>query len=575
MNKIPFKKSSSPNNIKSIEQIAYNEYRLQKQLKLNSFNIIELNEEETRPENDPELSMFSLREIQRLKRIASSVEEYYSKDNEDENTNINENCFNCLMSNFKPNELLYFNNRKSLLSYLKYCFYFLKKIIFLDNQIYIENKYDLDKCDTHYLNGWKFFIPKTVCKACFLEIINMEHLFGNLKNIFCDIDAFKIIQNEHRNRINLNSKLRKRRSAHRNHTNKINEKNDTEIIGKKRKLLYKKGTKIRIRNFGYFKENNNSSFNDKNGLLTNKKDSIQEVISINRKEENGIDKESKNNIDINKNININGQIDGKSVTEIKIENNEFLGEVNLLKNKINENKSNSKDKNGQNKIKSNKKNDELWNHSKSNKNINSNSDIKTNLLNSSLMNNSNNNCIAEKTKEISNDSNKNKITISICSEILNTKSMSNKIVMKLDYKLNRLKDILIYLILNVGDFKGKLYNTMNINPGIIPVGVTLFEYYFDNLYNEIFKAKKEYEEIIMKIKNQSIPSLKKNILLLKEKGHLVDEEKKNLDDMTKSLNEFIPKMNLLEEKHEEAMKNIVEHFKYLFSLMNEFKSAFG
>ena len=562
MNKILFKKGTSKNNIKSQGEIAYKENRLQKQLNINSFNIIELNEEEISPENDPELSMLSLREIKVLKDKASLVEEHYS--NEDENANINENCFHCLMNNFKPNELLYFNNRKSLLSYLKYCFYFLKKIIFMDYQIYIENKYDLDKCNDYYLVGWKFFIPKTVCKACFLEIINMEHLLGNLKNIFCDVDAFKIMQTDHRNRINLNSKLRRKRSIHRNHSSKINEKNKIQTKGKKKKLLYKKGTKIRIRNFGYSKENLNSLIDDKNGLLTNKKDTIQEIKSISRKEGNEIDKEPKNNL----NKNINGQIDGKSVSEIKIETNEFLGEINLLKNKINENKSISKDVNGQNKIKANKKN------INNNKNIISNNDTNNNLLNSSLLN-GNNNYIAQKTNEISNDSDKNKITMSIYSEILSTKSMSNKIVMKLDYKLNCLKEILIYLIINVGDFKGKLYNTMNYNPGIIPFGVTLFEYYFDNLYNEIFKAKKEYEEIFMKIKNQSIPSIKKNILLLKEKEQLVEEEKKFLDDLTKSLNEFTPKINLLDQKYEDAMKNIFEYFKYLFSLMNEFKSAFG
>ena len=418
MNKILFKKGTSKNNIKSQGEIAYKENRLQKQLNINSFNIIELNEEEISPENDPELSMLSLREIKVLKDKASLVEEHYS--NEDENANINENCFHCLMNNFKPNELLYFNNRKSLLSYLKYCFYFLKKIIFMDYQIYIENKYDLDKCNDHYLVGWKFFIPKTVCKACFLEIINMEHLLGNLKNIFCDVDAFKIMQTDHRNRINLNSKLRRKRSIHRNHSSKINEKNKIETKGKKKKLLYKKGTKIRIRNFGYSKENLNSLIDDKNGLLTNKKDTIQEIKSISRKEANDIDKEPKNNninSDINKNLN--GQIDGKSVTEIKIETNEFLGEINLLKNKINENKSISMDEKEQNEIKENKKNGKSWNNSKNinnDKNINSLSGINNNLLNNSLMNNSENNFIAQKTKEISNDSSKNKITMNICSE---------------------------------------------------------------------------------------------------------------------------------------------------------------
>ena len=55
----------------------------------------------------------------------------------------------------------------------------------------------------------------------------------------------------------------------------------------------------------------------------------------------------------------------------------------------------------------------------------------------------------------------------------------------------------------------------------------------------------------------------------------MEEEKKFLDDLTKSLNEFTPKINILDQKYEDAMKNIFEYFKYLFSLMNESKSAFG
>jgi hypothetical protein len=49
------------------------------------------------------------------------------------------------MNGFQANELLYFVKRKDLLIYLKYCFYFLKNILFIDKQIYIKNKYDLDK----------------------------------------------------------------------------------------------------------------------------------------------------------------------------------------------------------------------------------------------------------------------------------------------------------------------------------------------------------------------------------------------------------------------------------------------
>ena len=132
---------------------------LQKQETLDGFNIIELNETEINSDIISDLPNLSEKEITRIKKKAQAIEGYYLGKGED--TKINENCFNCLMNDFQANELLYFSKRKDLLAYLRYCFYFLKKIIFLDNQIYTENKYDLDKCNTNYLNGWKFFIPKT------------------------------------------------------------------------------------------------------------------------------------------------------------------------------------------------------------------------------------------------------------------------------------------------------------------------------------------------------------------------------------------------------------------------------
>ena len=118
---------------------------------INGFNIIQLNEEEINLDFFSDLQNLPEKEITRIKKKAQSIEEYYIGKGKD--SKINENCFNCLMNNFHENELLYFAKRKDLLTYLKYCFYFMKKILFTDNQIYTENKYDLDKCDIHYLSG--------------------------------------------------------------------------------------------------------------------------------------------------------------------------------------------------------------------------------------------------------------------------------------------------------------------------------------------------------------------------------------------------------------------------------------
>ena len=188
MYKISYKRKNNINKHKLPIKAFTGDNKLQKQLNINQFNIIELNEEELTQNYEPNINLLSENEIVKLKKKATLIENYYS--NKSEEANINENCFNCLMNNFKPNELLYFTKRKDLLSYLKYCFYFLNNILFLDKHIYLKNRYDLDKCnDPNFLSGWRFYIPKTVCRACFLRIINTENLFLNLKKIFTDIDA--------------------------------------------------------------------------------------------------------------------------------------------------------------------------------------------------------------------------------------------------------------------------------------------------------------------------------------------------------------------------------------------------
>ena len=246
MNKISYREIKNRNKSKFAVKGSSKDNKLQKHLKINNFDIIELNEEEITPEFEANINNLSEREIERLKKKATTIEEYYSSKSED--LNIKENCFNCLMSNFKPNELLYFSKRKDLLTYLKYCFYFLKNILFLDNQIYIENKYDLEKCDANYINGWKFFIPKTVCRGCFLQIINTEHLFGNLKTIFTDIDQHTISKSMFRNRSHYISRFRKSRSVRRNNNSRNLNANENSENDKNKIIINEKersGNKIK------------------------------------------------------------------------------------------------------------------------------------------------------------------------------------------------------------------------------------------------------------------------------------------------------------------------------------------
>ncbi len=332
--------------------------------------------------------------------------------------------------------------------------------------------------------------------------------------------------------------------------------------------------KIKIKNFKYnSKKNHNISYDDKNGLISIKKDILGEVGNIvNKKEENEKKKKNHNKkLAPEYNEENKTQNDEQTVTEIKIKTNEFICEGNLSENFENDKTA-----------KKNNKNNETIQKDKLNKicaiknmGINSSSAKKT-CLNEILINNKNNNNNESKEEKSNNNIIKNKINMNIYNEILNIKHMSNKIVIKLYYKLNAFKDILLYTIINIGDFKEKLINSMHFNPEIISYGIDQYDQYFLALYNEGFKAKKEYEEMVTKIKKESIPSIEKNIIKLKEKEkeNLKDDDKKQLDEMDKLLKELKEKINDIEKKYEETINNFFGNFVCFFNLIKELRAGF-
>ena len=583
MNKISSKETKNKNSYKLIKKLVNDDKRHQKQLNINSFNIIELNEEEISPENDPDLNIFSEREIQRIKKKAISIEEYYSNGPED--AKITENCFNCLMNNFRPNELLYFSKRKDLLTYLKYCFYFLKNILFLDYHTYIKNRFDLDKCDINYLNGWKFFIPKTVCRACFLQIINMEHLFGNLKTIFSDIDINLASRNLRRNRSHFNPRLRTNHSARRD-SNSNHNANTEE--GKNIIVIPKKESKVKNKNS---KNNQNIIYDDKKGVISIKKDILGDIGMLPKKWDNNNkskkSKSKKNNSEFNSEISEHKE--EQSLHEIKIKTKDYLFDSNENKKVADKKRAKSNNDNHKKKytikIDNNikeltenndkKNNDEIQKTKSNNSNdndMNKNNSIKDNLFPNYNTKNINYEEIKEK---IGNYTPKNKTIFNICHEILTVKSMTNKIVIKLDHKLKSMKEIIIYTIISIGDFKDKLYNSLNFNPNIIPFAINNYEQYFKGLIYENDKARKAYKEIIIQVKNESIPSIYKNILYLKEEEKLEEEDLKQLDEMEKILNEYLQKIEIMEKRYEETINNYFINFLYFFKLLKEIADIFA
>ena len=558
MNRIYRRVSKSRKNQKQQGRNTPLNDNLHKVQTINGFSIIQLNEEEINLDSFSDLSNLQEKEITRIKKKAQSIEEYYIGKGKD--SKINENCFNCLMNNFHENELLYFAKRKDLLTYLKYCFYFMKKILFTDNQIYTENKYDLDKCDIHYLSGWKFFIPKTMCRGCFLQMINMEHLFGNLKTIFSDVDATTLRRNFHRNRSHFNSRLRTENSAQKKENETINGNSQRKILGRSHKRMY----------FKYnLKNNKNISFDDKNELILSKKKILSEEDIENLKE---IDK---NKFLGKKKRPEENKLGELLVTEIKIKSNEFPSEKGKLNNEKNNLNKNNKDIKTDASEKTHENSNIIMNNPK---NIQNNK-ISINMKNISIIENNNNNFINKNPKEIINKLNINneKSHINIFNEIMNKKGINNKIVMKLFVKLDTLIQLIYYALADVFDFREKLNNTLDFSPlNILHLDSSILDIYENNyrdIYNLLFKERKEFEEIFKKIKNDSVPSISRNLEKLRAQKDLKEGEIKALDELKQTLNGYTNQINNLEKNYGSKIKDYFNDFNCLLTLIGEIKES--
>lgn len=298
-------------------------------------NTIELREESSK---EPKISENNPEVIDMTRTKVKSIEEYYSS--KFGITEIKENCFKCLMTNFMSNELLYFNSKKDLFNYIKYCLAIKNKIIFIDEDTLKTNKENFLNSNISFLNGWRFFIPKTICKGCFMEIINMKYLITKIKNIFSDTERDSLCRTNYRNYALFSPRFR---AAFR--LNKI------------------KSSRKKSRSVG--KRSNKKKNYDENNYDTNK----------NKKEEKNYNScvkyDEKTNI-----IIIDKKIIDKSLLEI-IKNKTFLNEKNInnnCKNNLKENEVNIL-------------------NSKNNINLNLINAINSNLNKEEIINNKNNNIL--------------------------------------------------------------------------------------------------------------------------------------------------------------------------------------
>ena len=153
---------------------------------ISGFQVLELDEINEELYQDGNIPDIEAKRGLLLKKKADIIENHYKSYSEEELSKVH--CSMCYMNGFCKNELLYFRDKKHLISYLQYCFIFLKKSLFMNHTIYMNNRYDLFKIDQSYFIGFHFRIPKTICKSCFIQLINKEFLLSKLKNEISDYD---------------------------------------------------------------------------------------------------------------------------------------------------------------------------------------------------------------------------------------------------------------------------------------------------------------------------------------------------------------------------------------------------
>lgn len=345
------------NGIKPHNGIIKNKNLNTEMLQFNGFNIIEFNHTDFIPNNiapkivqNQDKSIIEIKEnesdlheiiennpeIKELKRSkAKNIEEYFTSKNGI--STIKENCFKCLLTNFLSNELLYFNSRKDLFNYIKYCFLLKNKLIITDEDTFQENKEKFFNANASFINGWRFFIPKTICKGCFMEIINMKNLISNIKTIFCDIEKDSLCKTNYRNYALFSSRFRaefnlknrsrnprrKNRSSTRNSRSKISRRNFRNKSMDNIKCIIDDEQKGKIYNDGV------EYIMDKNIIIINKKN-LENSVLDQLKNNSFYKNDNFRNNNLCKNIN-----DNKLITYNKHNSNEKS--IKKLSDKKNQN----------------------------------------------------------------------------------------------------------------------------------------------------------------------------------------------------------------------------------------------
>ena len=238
----------------------------------------------------------------------------------------------------------------------------------------------------------------------------------------------------------------------------------------------------------------------------------------------------------------------------EINSNKFLGKKYTLKNK---------EKNGKTKI--NKKDNNKTCNGKNNLFLTKEIIKKTNKKKDKLL---------FKNEVVITNMKKIKMNSYLYHSILSKKHISEQTVINLDKKLHQFKSLILYTIINVKNLLEKVNIDNNNDAKKIYSDIINYEKCILVFYNEAFEIRKQYNHMLSKLKKDSIPCILQNISKLKDEITLEEEEKKELEEMKKSLNDFEIQIDEIKSKYEtkinEYFLNSIKLFKALEELKNKY-----
>ena len=175
---------------------------------------------------------------------------------------------------------------------------------------------------------------------------------------------------------------------------------------------------------------------------------------------------------------------------------------------------------------------------------------------------------------IKNNKKKIKMNFYLYYSILKTKHISDQTVININTKLCQFESSILYAMINISNLLVKVNDEQNNDPKKMSIEINNYEKYILGFYNETFEIRIQYLHILSKLKKDSIPHILKNISKLKVEPTLAAEEKTELEEMEKTLNDYSHQIDGIKNKFEIKINELFQNYVKLFKTLEELKAKF-